>query len=83
MPYYAAALFNEILTGKKFTIPGDGTEISSSMKTMIQKLTNWSFSQKDGKLLCYGPSAGGTSYPQMAGKVIKVPVTVELANLDL
>lgn len=82
LPYYAAALFNEILTGKKFTIPGDGTEISSSMKTMIQKLTNWNFSQKDGKLLCYGPSIGGTSYSQMAGKVIKVPVTVELANLN-
>lgn len=82
MPYFASDLFTEILTGIDFQLPNDATMVDTNMQTAISKITQWNISQKDGKLHCYGPSLGGTSYSGLAGKTISIPVTVELANLN-
>lgn len=82
MPYFASDLFTEILTGIDFQLPNDATMVDTNMQTAISKITQWNISQKDGKLHCYGPSIGGTSYSGLAGKTISIPVVVELANLN-
>lgn len=82
MPFFAFRLFTEILTGIDFQLPNDATMVGTNMQRAIDKVTQWNISQKDGKLHCYGPSAGGSPYPGLAGRTISVPVTVELANLN-
>ena len=82
IPIFASQLFTEILTGIDFQLPNDATMVDDNMRRAISKVTQWNISQKDGKLHCYGPSRGGTSYPGLAGKTISIPVTVELANLN-
>ena len=82
MPIFASHLFTGILTGIDFQLPDDTTIVGTNMQTAINKVTQWNISQKDGKLHCYGPSRGETSYSGLAGRTISVPVTVELANLN-
>lgn len=93
LPYYARTLFNQILTGKDFSLPEDGTiiypssgttptELQKQQQKMIKKVTQWGITVKNGKLHCTGPVQSGTSYGAMEGKTITVPVVVELANLN-
>ena len=93
LPYYAQTLFNQILTGKDFSLPEDGTiiyppsgitatELQKQQQHMIEKIIQWNITVQDGKLHCTAGGPGGTSYDAMAGKTITVPVVVELANLN-